>query len=187
MLSEEEKARDRGVWADFEELMEALRERLEEQDDRHEGGNKWIGTAGTSPFGAYGYQPGGRTHRPVRFPQSRRHQSLGPSANTAISTIRWSSARAISSLRCGDLRKFARVRALPISWTLTTRSTRRRTMRAYLDIRMVPERHNAVKVLLCLDIGGSMDDHVRVCEELFLGGAQRVQASGVFLLPQLRL
>jgi uncharacterized protein with von Willebrand factor type A (vWA) domain len=132
VLTEEERAQVEALGG-FEKLMEALRERLEEQDGRHEGGNKWIGTAGTSPFGAYGYNPEG-----VRIgQQGSRHRRA---------TKVW------------DRREF---RNLEDTIDKTARNA------GLLDIRMVPERHNAIKVLLCLDIGGSMDDHVRICEEMF--------------------
>ena len=164
MLSEEERARIEALGG-FEELMRALQERLEEQDDRHEGGNKWIGTAGTSPFGAYGYNPegvrigqqGSRTRSAVKVWDRRDYRNLDDSVELGTRNIKIALRR---------LRKFAREGAAD---QLDLEDTIDKTARnaGLLDIRMVPERHNAVKVLLCLDIGGSMDDHVRVCEELF--------------------
>ena len=164
MLSEEERARIEALGG-FEELMKALKERLDEQDDRHEGGNKWIGTAGTSPFGAYGYNPegvrigqrGSRNRSAVKVWDRREYRNLDDSVELGTRNIKVALRR---------LRKFAREGAAD---QLDLEDTIDKTARnaGLLDIRMVPERHNAVKVLLCLDIGGSMDDHVRVCEELF--------------------
>ena len=149
----------------FDELMKALAERLEEQENRHEGGNKWIGTAGTSPFGAYGYNPegirigqhSGRHRSAVKVWDRRDYRNLDDSVELGTRNIKVALRR---------LRKFAREGAAD---QLDLDDTIDKTARnaGLLDIRMVPERHNAVKVLLCLDIGGSMDDHVRVCEELF--------------------
>lgn len=163
-LSEEERARIEALGG-FEELMKALKERLDEQDDRHEGGNKWIGTAGTSPFGAYGYNPegvrigqqGSRNRSAVKVWDKREYRNLDDSVELGTRNIKIALRR---------LRKFAREGAAD---QLDLEDTIDKTARnaGLLDIRMVPERHNAVKVLLCLDIGGSMDDHVRVCEELF--------------------
>ncbi len=164
LLSEEERARIESLGG-FDELMKALRERLEEQDDRHEGGSKWIGTAGTSPFGAYGYNPegvrigqhGSRHRSAVKVWDRREYRNLDDSVELGTRNIKVALRR---------LRKFAREGAAD---QLDLEDTIDKTARnaGLLDIRMVPERHNAVKVLLCLDIGGSMDDHVRVCEELF--------------------
>ena len=163
-LSEEERARIEAMGG-FEELMKALQERLDEQDERHEGGNKWIGTAGTSPFGAYGYNPegvrigqqGSRNRSAVKVWDRREYRNLDDSVELGTRNIKIALRR---------LRKFAREGAAD---QLDLEDTIDKTARnaGLLDIRMVPERHNAVKVLLCLDIGGSMDDHVRVCEELF--------------------
>ena len=164
MLSDEERARIEALGG-FEALMEELRKRLEEQDDRHEGGSKWIGTAGTSPFGAYGYNPegvrigqhGSRNRSAVKVWDRREYRNLDDSVELGTRNIKVALRR---------LRKFAREGAAD---QLDLADTIDKTARnaGFLDIRMVPERHNAVKVLLCLDIGGSMDDHVRVCEELF--------------------
>ena len=163
-LSEEERALIESLGG-FEELMKALEERLNEQEERHEGGNKWIGTAGTSPFGAYGFNPegvrigqqSGRNRSAVKVWDKREYRNLDDSVELGTRNIKVALRR---------LRKFAREGAAD---QLDLEDTIDKTARnaGLLDIRMVPERHNAVKVLLCLDIGGSMDDHVRVCEELF--------------------
>jgi hypothetical protein len=149
----------------FDKLMEALRERLAEQRERHEGGNKWIGTAGTSPFGAYGFNPegvrigqqGSRHRRATKVWDRREYRNLDDSVELGTRNIK---------IALRKLRKFAREGAAD---QLDLEDTIDKTARnaGLLDLRMVPERHNAIKVLLCLDIGGSMDDHVRVCEELF--------------------
>ena len=164
LLSEEERARIESLGG-FDELMKALRERLDEQDERHEGGSKWIGTAGTSPLGAHGYNPegvrigqhGSRHRSAVKVWDRREYRNLDDSVELGTRNIKVALRR---------LRKFAREGAAD---QLDLEDTIDKTARnaGLLDIRMVPERHNAVKVLLCLDIGGSMDDHVRVCEELF--------------------
>ena len=163
-LSEEERALIESLGG-FDELMKALKARLEEQDERHEGGNKWIGTAGTSPFGAYGFNPegvrigqhSGRNRSAVKVWDKREYRNLDDSVELGTRNIKVALRR---------LRKFAREGAAD---QLDLEDTIDKTARnaGLLDIRMVPERHNAVKVLLCLDVGGSMDDHVRVCEELF--------------------
>jgi uncharacterized protein with von Willebrand factor type A (vWA) domain len=162
-LTEEEKARidSLGGW---EALMETLRRRLEEQKGRHQGGNRWIGTGGTSPFGNSGYNPEGvriggegGNRRAVKVWDRREFANLDDSVELGTRNIKLALRR---------LRRFARQGAADtLDLDGTIESTARRA--GLLDIRMVPERHNAVKVLLFLDIGGSMDDHVRVCEELF--------------------
>ena len=164
VLSEEERAEIEALGG-FEKLMEALRERLEEQEGRHEGGNKWIGTAGTSPFGAYGYNPegvrigqqGSRHRRAIKVWDRREYRNLDDKLELGTRNIKIALRR---------LRKFAREGAAE---QLDLEDTIDKTARnaGILDIRMVPERHNAIKVLLCLDIGGSMDDHVRICAEMF--------------------
>ena len=164
VLSEEERAEIEALGG-FEKLMEALRERLEEQEGRHEGGNKWIGTAGTSPFGAYGYNPegvrigqqGSRHRRATKVWDRREYRNLDDKLELGTRNIKIALRR---------LRKFAREGAAD---QLDLEDTIDKTARnaGILDIRMVPERHNAIKVLLCLDIGGSMDDHVRICAEMF--------------------
>jgi len=164
MLSEEERAQIAAMGG-FDKLMEALRERLDEQQGRHEGGNKWIGTAGTSPFGAYGYNPEGvrigqqesRHRRATKVWDRREYRNLDDSVELGTRNIK---------IALRKLRKFAREGAAD---QLDLDDTIDKTARnaGLLDIRMVPERHNAVKILLCLDVGGSMDDHVRICEETF--------------------
>ena len=163
-LTDEERAKIESMGG-FDELMKALRERLEEQDERHEGGNKWIGTGGTSPFGAFGYNPegirmgsaSGGNRRGVKVWEKREYRNLDDNVELGTRNIKVALRR---------LRKFAREGAAD---QLDLDSTIDKTARnaGLLDIQMVPEKHNAVKVLLCLDIGGSMDDHVRACEELF--------------------
>jgi uncharacterized protein with von Willebrand factor type A (vWA) domain len=163
-LSDEEKAlvESLGGW---DKLMETLRQRLEEQQGRHECGDKWIGTAGTSPFGAYGYNPEGvrigqdrsRNRSAVKVWDRREFRNLDDAVELGTRNLKVALRR---------LRRFAREGAadeldLPDTIASTARNA------GLLDIKMVPERHNAVKVLLFLDVGGSMDDHVRVCEELF--------------------
>ena len=164
LLTEEERIQVESLGG-FDALMQALKERLEEQEDRHEGGSKWIGTAGTSPFGAYGYNPegvrmgqeGSRGRRAVKVWDKREYRNLDDSLELGTRNIKVALRR---------LRKFAREGAAD---QLDLGDTIDKTARnaGLLDIRMVPERHNAIKVLLCLDIGGSMDDHIRVCEEMF--------------------
>jgi uncharacterized protein len=162
-LTEEEKARIErlGGW---EALMQALRERLAEQNARHEGGSRWIGAGGTSPFGAHGYHPegiriagAGHNRRAIKVWERRAFATLDDSAELGRRNVKLALRR---------LRRFARRGAADtLDLPGTIDSTARRA--GLLDIRMVPERHNAVKVLLFLDVGGSMDDHVRICEELF--------------------
>ncbi len=163
-LSEEDKQliESLGGW---KKLMETLAQRLAEQEGRHQGGNKWIGTAGTSPFGAYGYNPEGirigqedsRHRRAVKVWDRREFRNLDDTVELGTRNIKVALRR---------LRRFAREGATQeLDLEGTIRSTARNA--GYLDLKMVPERHNAVKVLLFLDVGGSMDDHVRVCEELF--------------------
>ena len=163
-LTDEEKAQIEALGG-WEKLMETLRRRLAEQEKRHEGGSKWIGTAGTSPFGAYGYNPegirigqeGSRNRRAVKVWDRREFRNLDDSVELGTRNLKVALRR---------LRRFAREGAADeLDLHDTIESTARNA--GLLDIRMVPERHNAVKVLLFLDVGGSMDDHVRVCEELF--------------------
>jgi hypothetical protein len=163
-LSAEEKARIEALGG-WEKLMQTLRQRLEEQKERHQGGNKWIGTGGTSPFGAYGYNPEGvrigqsesRHRRAVKVWDKREFRNLDDSLELGTRNMKVALRR---------LRQFARQGAADeLDLDGTIRSTARNG--GMLDIKMVPERHNAVKVLLFLDAGGSMDDHVKVCEELF--------------------
>ena len=163
-LSPEEKAmiESMGGW---EKLMEALKRRLEEQKARHQGGNKWIGTAGTSPFGAYGYNPEGirigqdqsRNRSAVKVWEQREYRNLDDSVELGTRNIKVALRR---------LRKFAREGA-PEELDLDTTIDKTARNAGYLDLMMRPERHNAVKVLMFLDIGGTMDDHIKLCGELF--------------------
>jgi uncharacterized protein len=163
-LTEEEKAKIEALGG-FEKLLEELKKRIEEQQKRHQGGNKWIGTGGTSPFGAYGYNPegvrigqqGSRQRRAVKVWDKREYRNLDDSVILGTRNIKIALRR---------LRKFAR-EGVPDELDLdeTISSTARNG--GYIDIQMRPERRNTVKVLLLLDIGGSMDDHIRTCEELF--------------------
>ncbi|MGA1055677.1 MAG: vWA domain-containing protein [Pseudohongiellaceae bacterium] len=163
-LSDEEKAQIEAMGG-LEKLLEAFRKRMEEQEKRHQGGNKWIGTGGTSPFGAYGYNPEGirigqdegRNNRAVKVWDRRNYRDLDDSVEIATRNIKMALRR---------LRKFARTGAdEELDMDDTISSTARNA--GMLDIKMVPERRNAVKVLLFFDVGGSMDPHVRLCEELF--------------------
>ena len=148
----------------FDKLMETLKERLKEQQGRHQGGSKWIGTAGTSPFGAYGYNPegvrigqdGSRHRRAVKVWDRREFRNLDDGVELGTRNIKVALKR---------LRAWARDGAAE---ELDLDGTIRSTAKAgYLDVRTRPERRNAVKVLLFLDVGGSMDPHVKVVEELF--------------------
>ncbi|MCC7485554.1 MAG: VWA domain-containing protein [Burkholderiales bacterium] len=164
ILTDEEKklVESLGGW---ERLMATLRRRLAEQKGRHQGGGKWIGTAGTSPYGAHGYNPEGvrigqpesRHRRAVKVWDRREFRNLDDTVELGTRNIKVALKR---------LRRFARTGA-PEELDLddTIRSTAKNA--GWLDLKLVPERHNAVKVLLFLDVGGSMDDHVRVCEQLF--------------------
>ena len=163
-LSDEEKAQIEAMGG-LEKLLEAFRKRMEEQEKRHQGGNKWIGTGGTSPFGAYGYNPEGirigqdegRSSRAVKIWDRRNYRDLDDSVEIGTRNIKMALRR---------LRKFARTGAEEeLDMDDTISSTARNA--GMLDIKMVPERRNAVKVLLFFDVGGSMDPHVRLCEELF--------------------
>ncbi len=163
-LSPEEKAMIEALGG-WEKLMEALKKRLEEQKGRHQGGNKWIGTAGTSPFGAHGYNPegvrigqdGSRSRSAVKVWDQREYRNLDDSVELGTRNIKVALRR---------LRKFAREGA-PEELDLDTTIDKTARNAGWLDLHMRPERHNAVKVLMFLDIGGSMDDHIRLCEELF--------------------
>jgi uncharacterized protein with von Willebrand factor type A (vWA) domain len=163
-LTEEEKklVEALGGW---DKLMETLRQRLAEQKGRHQGGGKWIGTAGTSPFGNSGYNPEGVRIGPksqgnrtaVKIWDKREFRNLDDTVELGTRNIKLALRR---------LRQFAREGAeLELDLPGTIRSTAHNA--GWLDLKMVPERHNAVKLLLFLDVGGSMDDHIRVCEELF--------------------
>jgi hypothetical protein len=164
LLTEEEKAAIQAAGG-FEALMELLKKRLEEQKGRHQGGSKWIGTAGTSPFGAYGYNPEGmrigqeesRHRRAVKVWDKREFRDLDGDVEIGTRNMKVALRR---------LRRFARQgAATELDLPDTIRATANNA--GSLDLRMVPERHNRVKVLLLLDVGGSMDDHVRECAELF--------------------
>jgi len=149
----------------WEKLMETLERRLEEQKERHQGGSKWIGTAGTSPFGAHGYNPEGvrigqeksRNRSAVKVWDKREFANLDDSVELGTRNMKVALRR---------LRRFAR-RGAPTELALADTIDATARSGGWLDIKMVPERHNVVKVLLLLDIGGSMDDHVKTCEELF--------------------
>lgn len=163
-LSDEEKKKIESLGG-WEELMETLKKRLEEQKEEHHGGNKWIGTGGTSPFGAYGYNPEGvrigqhesRHRRAAKVWDKREFRNLDDSVELNTRNIKVALRR---------LRKFARQGSPDVlDMDDTIRSTAANA--GHLDLKMVPERHNAIKVLLLLDVGGSMDDHIRICEELF--------------------
>ena len=163
-LTEEERAAIQALGG-FDKLMETLRQRLAEQQGRHQGGSKWIGTAGTSPFGAHGYNPEGvrigqeesRHRRAVKVWDRREFRDLDGDVEIGTRNIKLALRR---------LRRFAREgAATELDLPDTIRATANNA--GSLDLKLVPERHNAQKVLLLLDIGGSMDDHVRVCEELF--------------------
>ena len=148
----------------FEKLMETLKKRLEEQKSRHQGGNKWIGTAGTSPFGAYGYNPEGirigqnesRHKKAVKVWDKRNFKNLDDTIEIGTRNIKVALKR---------LRKWARDGAeeeLDIDKTIQSTAEN-----GYLDVKTRPERRNAVKVLLFLDVGGSMDPYIKLVEELF--------------------
>ena len=162
-FSEEEMAEIEALGG-LDKLLETLRERLDEQKGRHAGGSKWIGTGGTSPFGHGGYNPEGvriggpgSKRRAVKVWERRQFRDLDDSVELGTRNIKLALRR---------LRKFARSGAADeLDLDDTIRSTARNA--GLLDLKMVPERHNAVKVLLFFDVGGSMDPHVRVCEELF--------------------
>lgn len=162
-LSDEEKAKIKSLGG-LEELIEQFKKRLEEQQKRHQGGNKWVGTGGTSPFGNDGYNPEGirvggqsRHKRAVKVWEQRQYKNLDDNIQLGIRDIKVALRR---------LRKFARTGAADqLDLDDTIRSTARNA--GLLDIKMIPERHNAVKVLLFFDVGGSMNPHVSMCEELF--------------------
>jgi len=164
MLTDEEKAKIKALGG-LDKLMETLAERLKEQEKRHEGGNKWIGTGGTSPFGANGYNPegirigqeGSRHRRAIKVWDKRQFQNLDSQVEIGTRNIK-------VALR--KLRQFARSGASDVLDLDDTISATARNA-GYLDIKMKQERHNAVKVLMFFDVGGSMDDHIKVCEQLF--------------------
>jgi hypothetical protein len=170
VLSEEEKSQIEALGG-FEKLMETLKQRLAEQKERHQGGSKWIGTGGRSPFGAYGYNPEGvrigqddsRHRRAVKVWDRREFKNLDGSVELGTRNIKVALRR---------LRHFAREGAPEVlDMPGTIRATANNA--GYLDLKMVPKLHNKVKVLLFFDVGGSMDEHIKVCEELF--SAARVE------------
>jgi len=161
-LTEEEKRQIEAMG--WDKLWENLKKRLEEQKGRHQGGNKWIGTAGTSPYGAYGYNPegirigqeGNRNFRAVKVWDKREFKDFDDSVELGVRNMRIALRR---------LRRFARTGApeeLDLDETIHETAHK-----GYLDVRLRPERRNAVKVLLFLDVGGSMDWHIEIAEELF--------------------
>jgi len=162
-LSDEDKAKIQSLGG-LEKLIEEFKKRLDEQKGRHAGGNKWIGTGGTSPFGNSGYNPEGiriggesRNKSAVKVWERRDFKNLDDSVELGTRNIKVALRR---------LRKFARTGAADeLDLDDTIRSTAKNA--GYLDLKMVPERHNAVKVLLFFDVGGSMDPYIRLCEELF--------------------
>ncbi|MBW5798900.1 VWA domain-containing protein [Halomonas elongata] len=163
-LSEEEKARIESLGG-LESLIETFKRRLEEQQERHAGGNKWIGTGGTSPFGAYGYNPegirigqdGSRHRRATKVWDERHFRDYDADRELGTRNIKMALRR---------LRRFARQgAAAEFDVDATIHATARDG--GLLNVQMRPERRNAVKVLLLLDVGGSMDDHIRTCETLF--------------------
>ena len=162
-LSEEEKAEIEALGG-WDKIMEELKKRLEEQEKRHEGGNKWIGTGGTSPFGSDGYNPEGvrigqdknKNFKAVKVWDKREYKNLDDSVELGTRNIKVALRR---------LRQFARDgEADMLDLDDTIKST---ANAGYLDIKMIAERRNRVKVLVFFDIGGSMDPHIRLCEELF--------------------
>ena len=162
-LSPEERAKiEKMGW---DELMATLKKRFEEQKERHEGGSKWIGTGGTSPFGAYGQNPQGirigqdksRNRSAVKVWDQRAYKDYDDSQELGTRNIKVALRR---------LRKFARegnVEELDLPDTIRATAANA----GYLDIKMIPERHNNVKVLLLMDVGGTMDDHIQRVEEMF--------------------
>lgn len=163
LLTDAEKAQVQGSGS-FEDLMRKLRERLAEQQGRHQGGNKWIGTGGTSPFGAHGYNPEGvrigqdqsRHRRAVKVWDKREFRDFDDNVELGTRNIKVALKR---------LRQWARHGAADeLDLPATIRAT---ADHGYIDVQTRPERRNAVKVLLFLDVGGSMDDHIRVVDELF--------------------
>ena len=164
LLSEEEKQRIEALGG-WDKLLDTLRQRLQEQQGRHEGGNRWIGTAGTSPFGNGGFNPEGvrigqakgRNRSAVKVWEAREYRNLDETRELGTRNLKMALRR---------VRRFARAGAreeLDLDGTID--ATARNA--GLLDLKLVPERRNAVKLLLLLDVGGSMDPHVQICEELF--------------------
>ncbi|MBI1622311.1 vWA domain-containing protein [Aquamicrobium zhengzhouense] len=162
-LSEEEKKLIETLGG-FDQLMETLRKRLEEQKERHQGGSKWIGTAGTSPFGAYGYNPEGvrigqaesRHRRAVKVWDKREFRNFDDSVELGTRNIKVALKRLRRWIREGAEEE------LDLPGTITATAEH-----GYLDVKTRPERRNAVKLLMFFDVGGSMDDHIKIVEELF--------------------
>ena len=163
-LSQEEKDKIKALGG-LDQLMKTLTERLKEQQKRHAGGNKWVGTGGTSPFGAYGYNPEGvrigqdsnRNRQAVKVWDKRQFKNLDQDADISSRTMK---------LALKKLRKFARSGEsdeLDLNDTISATAKQG----GMLDVKMQPMRHNAGKVLMFFDIGGSMDDYIHTCEELF--------------------
>ena len=164
LLTPEERAQIEAIGG-FDKLMQTLRDRLAEQQGRHQGGSKWIGTAGTSPFGAYGYNPEGvrigqtesRHRRAVKVWDERHFRDLDDTVELGTRNLKLALRR---------LRRFARHgAATELDMPGTIRATAHNA--GSLDLKMQAERHNTIRVLLFLDVGGSMDDHIRISEELF--------------------
>lgn len=162
-LSDEERAKIEAL-GDWHKIMEELQKRLAEQQGRHQGGNKWIGTGGTSPYGAYGYNPAGirigqkesRNRRAIKVWDKREFRDLDDSVELGTRNMKVALRR---------LRRFARAGAaeeLDLDGTIKLSANK-----GYIDIALRPERRNVVKILMFFDIGGSMDDHVKIAETLF--------------------
>lgn len=175
-LSAAEKAEIEALGG-FDKLMETLKKRLEEQEGRHQGGNKWIGTAGTSPFGAYGYNPEGvrigqkesRHQRATKVWDKREFRNLDGTVELGTRNIKVALKR---------LRRWARDgSADELDLNGTIRAT---AEHGYLDVQTRPERRNAVKVVLFLDIGGSMDPHIQIMEELFSAAKSEFKTLEIF-------
>ncbi|MFT6899847.1 MAG: hypothetical protein ACJA13_004289 [Paraglaciecola sp.] len=163
-FSDEEKAKIKALGG-LDELLKTLKERLAEQEKRHQGGNKWVGTGGTSPFGANGYNPqgirmgqeGNRNFSAAKVWEKREFKNLAGDVELGTRNLK-------VALR--KLRKFARTGASDeLDMPGTIAGTAKNA--GLLDIRMMPQRHNSIKVLMFFDVGGSMDSHIKVCEELF--------------------
>ena len=163
LLSDEEKRNIESLGG-LDKLMEEFRKRMAEQEKRHQGGSKWIGTGGTSPFGAYGYNPEGirigqkesRNKKAVKVWDKREFKNLDGDVELGTRNIKVALRR---------LRKFAREGSdTELDLDNTIKST---AHKGYIDIKMMPERRNKIKVLIFFDVGGSMDAHVKICEELF--------------------
>lgn len=174
-LSPEERTKIEALGG-LEALMAAVRARLAEQTGRHQGGNKWIGTAGTSPFGAFGYNPEGirigqdqsRHQRAVKVWDKREYRALAGDVQIGVRGVK---------LALRALRQWARTGAEEFDLPATVRATAQGGM---LDVQMRPTRRNAVKVLLFLDIGGSMDAHIQIMEQLFSAAKTEFRSLNTF-------